>query len=129
MKKLYRSNTDKIIWGVCGGLGEYFKIDSVIIRILFILMFLAWGTGLLFYIILAIMMPKPSKKTEVVEEKKEENNKFRFLLGIFLALIGLNIMLTSIFNFNIFSFIDWKIILSAFLILIGLKIIFENEKQ
>ena len=128
MKKLYRSNTDKIIWGVCGGLGEYFKIDSVIIRILFILMFLAWGTGLFFYIILAIMMPKTSKKTEAVEEKKEENNKFRFLLGIFLALIGVNIMLTSIFNFNMFSFIDWKIILSAFLILIGLKIIFENEK-
>ena len=129
MKKLYRSNTDKIIWGVCGGLGEYFKIDSVIIRILFILMFLAWGTGLFFYIILAIMMPKTSKKTEIVEEKKEENNKFRFLLGIFLALIGVNITLISIFNFNIFSFIDWKIILSAFLILIGLKIIFENEKQ
>jgi len=128
MKKLYRSNTDKIIWGVCGGLGEYFKIDSVIIRILFILMFLAWGTGLFFYIILAIMMPKTSKKTEAVEEKKEENNKFRFLLGIFLALIGVNIMLTSIFNFNMFSFIDWKIILSAFLILIGLKIIFKNEK-
>jgi len=128
MKKLYRSDTDKIIWGVCGGIGEYFQIDSVIIRILFILMFLAGGVGLLLYIILAIVMPKSPKKDEITEEKKEKNNKFRFLLGLFLALIGLNMMLTSIFNFNIFSFINWKIILSLFLILIGLKIIFEDEK-
>ncbi|KUK64456.1 MAG: Phage shock protein C, PspC [Parcubacteria bacterium 34_609] len=129
MKKLYRSDTDKIIWGVCGGIGEYFQIDSVIIRILFILMFLAGGVGLLLYIILAIVMPKSPKKDEITEEKKEKNNKFRFLLGVFLALIGLNMMLTSIFDFNIFSFINWKIILSLFLILIGLKIIFEDEKQ
>ena len=129
MKKLYRSDTDKIIWGVCGGIGEYFQIDSVIIRILFILMFLAGGVGLLLYIVLAIVMPKSPKKDEITEEKKEKNNKFRFLLGVFLALIGLNMMLTSIFDFNIFSFINWKIILSLFLILIGLKIIFEDEKQ
>ncbi|MDK2949063.1 MAG: phage shock protein [Patescibacteria group bacterium] len=128
MKKLYRSNEDKIIWGVCGGLGEYFQIDSVIIRILFILMLFAGGTGFFLYIILAIMMPSSSKKTDVVEDRKEDNSKFRALLGILLALIGLNIMLSSIFNFNIFSFINWKIILSLFLILIGLKIIFENEK-
>ena len=129
MKKLYRSNKDKIIWGVCGGLGEYFQIDSVIIRILFILMLLAGGTGFFLYIILAIMMPSSSKKTDIVEEKKEENTKFKLFLGIILALVGLNIMLSSIFNFNVFYFIDWKIILSLFLILIGLKIIFENEKQ
>lgn len=128
MKKLYRSNEDKIIWGVCGGLGEYFQIDSVIIRILFILMLFAGGTGFFLYIILAIMMPSASKKTDVVEDRKEDNSKFRAFLGILLALIGLNIMLSSIFNFNIFSFINWKIILSLFLILIGLKIIFENEK-
>ncbi len=128
MKKLYRSNKDKIIWGVCGGLGEYFQIDSVIIRILFILMLFAGGTGFFLYIVLAIMMPSSSKKTDIVEEKTEENTKFKFFLGIILALVGLNIMLSSIFNFNVFSFIDWKIILSLFLILIGLKIMFENEK-
>ena len=129
MKKLYRSNENKIIWGVCGGLGEYFQIDPVIIRILFILMLFAGGAGFFLYIILAIMMPSSSKKPEVVEEKKEENSKFRIFLGILLALIGLNIMLSSIFNFNIFSFINWKIILALLLIFLGLKIIFENEKQ
>lgn len=128
MKKLYRSNKDKIIWGVCGGLGEYFQIDSVIIRILFILMLFAGGTGFFLYIILAIMMPSSSKKIDTIEEKKEDNSKFKTFLGIILALVGLNIMFSSIFNFDIFSFIDWKIILSLFLILIGLKIIFKNEK-
>ncbi len=127
MKKIYRSSTDKIIWGVCGGLGEYFQIDSVIVRILFILMLFADGTGFFLYIILAIMMPSSSKKTDII--KNEDNSKFRIFLGILLAIVGLNIMLGSVFNFNIFSFIDWKIVLSLLLILIGIKIIFQNEKQ
>ena len=124
MKKLNRSNTDKIIWGVCGGLGEYFQIDSVIIRILFVLMLFAGGTGFFLYIVLAIMMPSSLKENDIVEERK-----VKIFLGILLALVGLCIMLNIIFGFNIFSFVDWRMILSLFLILIGLKIIFENEKQ
>lgn len=129
MKKLNRSNTDKIIWGVCGGLGEYFQIDSVIIRILFVLMLFAGGTGFFLYIVLAIMMPSSLKENDIVEERKEEKSKLKMFLGILLALVGLCIMLNIIFGFNIFSFVDWRVILSLFLILIGLKIIFENEKQ
>ncbi|MDD2274312.1 MAG: PspC domain-containing protein [Candidatus Pacebacteria bacterium] len=129
MKKLHRSNADKIIWGVCGGLGEYFQIDSVIIRILFVLMLFAGGTGFFLYIVLAIMMPSSLKENDIIEERKEEKSKLKMFLGILLALVGLCIMLNIIFGFNIFSFVDWRVILSLFLILIGLKIIFENEKQ
>lgn len=57
-KRLYKSNTDKKICGVCGGLAEYFGIDSVIIRLIWVCMVLFFGTGLLFYIICALVMPE-----------------------------------------------------------------------
>jgi len=69
-KKLYRSQTDKIIAGVCGGLGKYFEIDPILIRGAFILLGLINGAGLILYIILAIIVPK-----EPVEETKAEESK------------------------------------------------------
>ncbi len=58
-KKLQRS-ADKKIFGVCGGLGEYFDIDPTIIRIIFLVALIGFGTGLLLYVILALVMPEPS---------------------------------------------------------------------
>lgn len=60
-KKLYRSNKDKKIFGVCGGIAEYFDIDSTIIRLIFIFFVLCVGTGVLAYIIAALVMPEPAK--------------------------------------------------------------------
>ena len=56
-KKLYRSNTDKKIAGVCGGLAEYFSIDSTIIRLIVAAAVIFAGAGLLAYIIAALIIP------------------------------------------------------------------------
>ena len=56
-KKLYRSTTDKKIAGVCGGLGEYFGIDSTIIRLILVGLVLLGGTGVLAYIVAALVIP------------------------------------------------------------------------
>ena len=55
-KKLVRK--DKKIFGVCGGLGAYFGIDPTLVRVLFVIAVLGFGSGLLLYIILAIVMPE-----------------------------------------------------------------------
>lgn len=57
MKKLRKSQMDKKLAGVCGGLAEYLNIDSTIVRILWILFACAGGSGILAYIIAAIVMP------------------------------------------------------------------------
>lgn len=57
MKRLFKSRTDKKIAGVCGGLGQYFGIDSTIVRLIWIISIFALGTGILAYIIAAIVMP------------------------------------------------------------------------
>lgn len=56
-KRLYRSNQDRKIAGVCGGLGEYFDIDPTIIRLLWIALFFVLGTGILAYIVAWIIVP------------------------------------------------------------------------
>ena len=57
-KKLSKSN-DKKIFGVCGGLAEYFDVDPTLIRLAFLLAFLCFGTGLLLYFVCAIVMSNP----------------------------------------------------------------------
>ena len=56
-KKLYKSNTDKKICGVCGGLAEYLNMDATIIRLSWVLAVLFAGCGLLAYIIAALVIP------------------------------------------------------------------------
>jgi len=57
-KTLYRSKDEVMIAGVCGGLAEYFNFDPTIIRVLFVLFFLAGGASVLAYIILWVIMPQ-----------------------------------------------------------------------
>ena len=56
-KKCYKSAVDKKFAGVCGGIAEYFEIDSTLVRLLWIVLSLMAGSGLLAYIIAAIVMP------------------------------------------------------------------------
>ena len=58
-KKLYRSNVDKKIAGVCGGLAEYLNVDSTVIRLAWALVTLFAGAGLIAYIVAALVMPNP----------------------------------------------------------------------
>ena len=59
VKRLYRSGKDRILGGVCGGIGEYFKVDPVLIRIFWVVFSLIYGTGLLAYIIAWINIYAP----------------------------------------------------------------------
>jgi len=62
MKKLYLSNSDRKIGGVCGGLGEYFERDSTLFRVIFILVaILSMGLGVLAYIAMWIIIPRKAK--------------------------------------------------------------------
>ena len=56
-KKLYRSEEDKKLCGVCGGIAAYIDIDSTVIRLLWVLATLFLGSGIICYIICALIMP------------------------------------------------------------------------
>lgn len=56
-RKLYKSSDNKMLCGVCGGLGDYLGIDSTIVRLIWVVFTLCGGAGLLAYIIAAIIIP------------------------------------------------------------------------
>lgn len=88
-KKLFRSRDQRIIAGVCGGLGEYFDIDPVIIRVIFLVTVLLGGAGVLLYLILWLVIPeeggvsmagniaKGAKKQHSGEDSKSEFDEVR----------------------------------------------------
>ena len=57
-RRLYRSNTDKMLFGVCGGLAEYFSVDPTIVRVGMVVAALLNGVGIVLYLALAIVMPR-----------------------------------------------------------------------
>ncbi len=57
-KRLYKSKTNRVLFGVCGGLGEYFNIDPTIFRLAMVLLICGAGSGLLAYIVAAIIIPE-----------------------------------------------------------------------
>ena len=61
MKKLYKSKTDKKLFGVCGGLAEYFNVDSTVMRLLVVFLALFVGCVLLAYLIAALIIPSPQE--------------------------------------------------------------------
>jgi phage shock protein C len=69
-KKLFRSRTERKIAGVCGGLAVYFRVDPFLIRLIFILFFLAGGAALLIYVIMWLIVPlEPSSSTGTTIDK------------------------------------------------------------
>ena len=63
-RKLYRSRSDRIIGGVCGGLGDYFSLDPTLVRVLYVLFALTFGSGLLVYLIMLFLIPQEPLREE-----------------------------------------------------------------
>lgn len=69
-RKLYRSRTDRMIWGILGGLGNYFSVDPVIFRLIYVLLVIATGImpGVLLYIVAVFVIPLDPIVTVVADD-------------------------------------------------------------
>lgn len=78
-KKLHRSASDKKIFGVCGGFAEYFDCDSTLVRLAAVIIMLCFGSGLLIYILCAIIMPvqqdEPIEYEYIHKERSEHDTE------------------------------------------------------
>lgn len=76
MKKLHRSNSDKMIAGVCGGLADYLDVDTTIVRLVFVLLLFMASGGFWVYLILWIIIPEEpvigSNSVDVEVKPKEK---------------------------------------------------------
>ena len=57
-RKLYRSKTNRKIWGICGGLAEYYDVDPTLVRVLAVVSIFVSGLGLIAYIVMRFMVPE-----------------------------------------------------------------------
>jgi len=148
--KLYRSKKDCVIGGVCGGIAEYFDIDSTLVRLLAILVFFFGGSGLIAYIIGWIIIPKNpngntkdnsenkgkiegkiKKGADKADKKAEENlseerskgnseKNRNIIFGIILIIVGLVFMGTTFFPW--ITWIAWGTFWPVVIIVVGLVI-------
>jgi phage shock protein PspC (stress-responsive transcriptional regulator) len=122
IKRLYKSSDDKMIGGVCAGIAEYFNVDPTLIRLVWLLLGLAGGTGFVAYLVAWIIIPENpgSNKNQEAKNIKEESS--RWVLGLILILIGWVFMINRIFpRFSFHTF--WPVIL----IIIGMVILLRKE--
>ncbi len=143
-KNLCRSRDNRVIAGVCGGIAEYFATDPTIIRLVWAA-FALTGTGVIVYIIAAIIMPErnqssfdrfddydPEKdfkdytSTEFKEERygKPSGNNGRLILGAVLIFFGLLIFLQ-----RFVSWIDFKLLWPLVFVVIGMLMIFKGGRR
>jgi phage shock protein C len=131
-RRLYRSRENRIISGVCGGIGEYFDVDPVLIRIIWAVTVIAYGIGILAYIIALIAIPlepKPEKNIEEVgssENNKREKKNRKSVGGLILIGIGVIFLLH---NFNFFPWFDIEKLWPVILIVIGIAMLIRQSQK
>jgi phage shock protein C len=131
-KRLYKSRTNRIIDGVCGGVAEYFEIDPTIVRILWVLVSLS-GAGFLLYLAAMIIIPVRPIVDEfgnasMVTAPKMDKKRF---WGVLLILVGAFILLSNlglIAEFWWWSF-SGKVVFPVLLIILGVVLIYTRTRR
>ncbi|MGI6331094.1 MAG: PspC domain-containing protein [Zhaonellaceae bacterium] len=132
--KIYRSERDKMIGGVCGGLAEYFNIDVVLIRLLWVLLFFLGGSGVLAYIIAWIIIPAQSTAqphTDSLDDGQSwegtdstnDSGRGNKIVGI--ILIGVGVFFLAKMYIPHFY---WRRVWPVVLIVVGVLIMFQGSK-
>ena len=147
VKKLYRSRKNRVIGGVCGGIAEYFNVDPVIIRVLFVALAIADGIGILIYIVLMIVLPDENKivasslkeniegvANEIKEgvertaadmkESRWIDNK-RNIIGLLIIVVGGILLLNQ---FMVIRWLRWDYVWPVVIIAIGFFIIVRHKR-
>lgn len=132
-KRLYRSNKDKMIAGVAGGIGEYFDIDPILVRIAFVILTFVHGIGIIAYIAALFILPKkidtefihptfnPNPDNLVQPQKVDGKGK---IFGSILVIIGAILLLN-----NLLPSFDFDFVISLILIGLGLFILLNAKKE
>lgn len=118
--RLYRSATDKVIGGVCGGLAAYFKIDPVLVRLAFVVFTLAGGASIFLYVVLWIAVPVGETASPITITHGTETTA--------LILIGIGV-LWLLANLGAFRFVNWGVAWPLVLVALGAALLFRGVKS
>jgi len=147
MKHLYKSRKNKMLAGVCGGIAEYFDVDPVLVRIIFIVFTIFGGFAVLAYIIGAIIIPFPPLEPGEVAATSSAapaqpppaapsasaHNNGALIVGVILMVLGAYFLMRNIPLFHDFYWwLHWHIhdyIVPAILIMIGTALLIKGTRK
>jgi phage shock protein C len=145
-KKLVRTNKGKVLAGICSGLGSYFSLDPTLVRLIFVVITVFGGSGIILYLILWLIIPSEKSSGELTDENIKENAKemkvmfgalgrgakvfahtqnTRYLIGITLLVLGI---LWTLSNFGYFQYISFTKLWPLALIILAFALLRENRK-
>lgn len=129
-RKLYRSELNRMIGGVCGGFGEYFNVDPNLMRLIFVIMAFLGGSGILIYIASLIIIPNNPEQTPVEPRESIIKDKTLFW-GSLLIVVGMFLIFRQMGLFYSFNFwhIPWQSVWAVALILVGAVLLFNKSKK
>lgn len=142
--KLYRSTTDRMIGGVCGGLGTFLNIDPVFVRLLFVILLFGSDFGFVLYLLLWIVIPEEGgaysfKEESMGERVKTMGNDIQqavtqphpqsgLILGIGLIVVG-GLMFVERLDFQWLQWFDFDILWPLLLVLGGIVLLFRKSGE
>ena len=149
--RLYRSRQDRILGGVCGGLAKYLQIDTILVRLFFIVFSLVGGIGPIAYLIMWVLVPSEEEnptpnasaqvidgevmkeraetfKEEFVDVIRKPSRKSSLYAGITLVIIGGYIFLKNL-NLPWLAWLNDKLILAALIILAGAALLVATLRK
>jgi phage shock protein C len=144
--RLHKSRDDRFMFGVAGGIAEYFDVDPVLVRGGWVLLTVATGgIGLLVYIVLAIVTPKSRRqvsRTETISDDSSElpesavdveederplrRHTARNVLAVGLIVVGMIVLLS---NLGVFGSIRWEIVWPVAIVVLGLTILVPSIRR
>ena len=137
-KQLYRSTNNKVISGVCGGIAEYFEIDPTIVRLLWALITITGGIGIIAYIVCIIIIPENTFSYRANDFEKTENNatyssytdnesspsdnNSKLLFGVILVILGIVLVAKKFVHW-----IDFGSVWPVLLVVAGIHLIVKEK--
>ena len=156
MKRLYRSTTDRIVSGVCGGIAEYLNVDPTLIRVVFVIAVLIGGVSVFVYIVAIFIIPtdkssqtpskrqstppnqkevfqeegmhaKKSSKIDQSQPKSPSSKIATYVTSAFFIVIGIAFLAVTLGWIDVGNM--WKFFLPSAIILIGILLLIGNLKN
>lgn len=130
-KKLYRSQSNKMISGVCGGIADYFEVDPTLIRLIVVAIALFGGVGILAYVAAIFIIPNNPDESPSENSSDTLIKDKSLFWGSLLIILGLFFLLRQTGLFYGFEFwhVPWQMVWAFFLIVIGLYLLLNRKKK
>jgi phage shock protein C len=130
-RKLFRSNSNRVISGICGGIGKYMNVDPTIIRLVWILLTLLGGSGIILYIVLYFVIPRKLYESDK-EAMEQPHSDFTAasVFGLFFIAIGVAVLLDNLdlISFHHWWCWGWEFFFPGILILAGIYFLTRRQR-